>query len=59
MGDVKAAEVLAPPEGFAEKDVISCGGAWLVLLTGAGGLCIAESAMYVSRHFAVDVAVSL
>lgn len=46
--------LLAPPAVFAEKDVMTGGGGWLGLLMGVGGLCIAERAMYVSRHFAGD-----
>jgi hypothetical protein len=52
IGDAKLAEVLAPPAAFPENDVLSCGGAWLALLTGVGGLCMTDSAMYVSKHFA-------
>lgn len=52
IGDARLAEVLAPPAAFPENDVLSCGGAWLALLTGVGGLCITDSAMYVSKHFA-------
>lgn len=37
---------------------MSCGGAWLALLMGVGGLCIAEMAIYVSKHLAVQEVVS-
>jgi hypothetical protein len=53
IGEARPAEVLVAPAVFTGKDVLSCGGAWLALLTGVGGLCIAERAMYVSRHFAI------
>jgi hypothetical protein len=59
IGDVKLADVLAPPAAFAEKEVISWGGGWLALLTGVGGLCIVEMAIYVSRHFAVRIELAL
>lgn len=52
MGDVSPAAVLAPPAAFRSNDVVSWGGAWLALLIGVGGLCKADNAMYVSRHFA-------
>lgn len=58
MGDVMPADVLAPPAAFPEKDVISWGGDWLDLLTGVGGLCMAERAMYVSRHLATQARIS-
>jgi hypothetical protein len=54
IGDVKLADVLAAPAKFVGKDVLSCGGACAALLTGVGGLCMAEMAMYVSKHFAGD-----
>lgn len=45
VGEVKLAAVLALPFAFAGKAVISCGGGWLAVLAGAGGLCIADRAM--------------
>tara|TARA_R110002003_G_scaffold73_6_gene6845 strand:- start:1442 stop:1705 length:264 start_codon:yes stop_codon:yes gene_type:complete len=45
IGEVRPAEVLAAPAEFTGKDVLSCGGAWLALLTGVGGLCMADRAM--------------
>ena len=58
IGDAKLAEVLAPPAALPENDVLSWGGAWLALLTGVGGLCMTDSAMYVSKHFAEKKQVS-
>lgn len=52
IGEAKLAEVLAAPAELPGNDVLSCRGAWLALLTGVGGLCIADMAMYVSTHFA-------
>lgn len=52
IGEVKLAEVLAAPVELPGNDVASCGGAWFALLTGVGGLCRADMAMYVSTHFA-------
>ena len=52
MGEAKLAEVLAAPVELPGNDVASCGGAWFALLTGVGGLCRADMAMYVSTHFA-------
>ena len=45
IGEARLAEVLAPPAALPENDVLSCGGAWLALLTGVGGLCMTDSAM--------------
>jgi hypothetical protein len=45
IGDAKLAEVLAAPAEFTGKDVLSCGGTWFALLTGVGGLCMADRAM--------------
>ena len=53
IGEARLAEVLAAPVA-PPNDVLSCGGAWFVLLTGTGGLCRADMAMYVSTHFAVE-----
>jgi hypothetical protein len=52
IGEVRLTEVLAAPAEFGANDVLSCGGACAALLTGVGGLCMVEMAMYVSRHFA-------
>lgn len=53
IGEARLADVLAAPAEFAENDVLSCRGAWFALLTGVGGLCMADRAMYVSKHFAM------
>lgn len=45
VGDIMLAAVLDPPLELAGKCVMSCGGGWLVVLAGVGGLCMAESAM--------------
>lgn len=52
VGDVRPAEVLAPPFAFEGNAVISWGRGWFAVLAGVGGLCMAERAMYVSTHFA-------
>src|SRR5690242_5084345 len=52
IGEVRLAGVLAAPVK-PPNDVLSCGGAWFALLTGTGGLCSADMAMYVSTHFAI------
>jgi hypothetical protein len=52
IGEARLAAVLAAPAAVEGNDVLSCGGAWFALLTGVGGLCMTDSAMYVSKHFA-------
>lgn len=54
IGEVRLADVLAPPAAAPEKDVINCGGDWFGLLRGVEGLCMADRAIYVSRHFAAE-----
>jgi len=58
VGDVMLADVLATPFALVENDVVSWGGGWFAVLAGVGGLCIAERAIYVSRHFATKERVS-
>jgi len=58
VGEAITAEALAAPLVLEGKAVVSCDECWLAVLAGEAGLCIADSEMYVSTHFAVDSHVS-